>query len=223
MSRYDIDYINCLDIIAYASIDKAVANNRSPIPEHSMSNDGPCAPPPPPPLPPSPRKQLKTSPFVLKVRSAPSDCFYQASEPPALTDLSEPPTGPYFVYGTLMDPAMLSDVVGLDDKPKLRPAKVVGYSSMLWGQYPALRDGPQGAEVHGAVYHVQSTAEGKRLAEYETNSYKTKPCLIQYTDGGEPAEEYGHVFMFVGNPRDLEEGDFDLETWLKRMGRRLAS
>lgn len=122
-----------------------------------------------------------------------------------------------------MDPAMLADVLGVEDKPQLRSAKVVGYSRKLWGPYPALRDGPQGAEVNGAVYHVQSTADGKRLAEYETNSYRAKPCLIQYTDEGEPAEQYGHVFMFVGNPRDLEDGDFDLETWLKRMGRQLES
>ena len=117
---------------------------------------------------------------------------------------------------------MLADVVGLEDEPNLRPAKIVGYSCKLWGQYPAMQDGPQGAEVKGAVYHVQSVAHGKRLAEYETNNYKAKPCLIQYTDGVEPAEDYGNVFMFVGNPRDLEEGEFDLGTWLKRMGRQPA-
>lgn len=114
---------------------------------------------------------------------------------------------------------MLTDILSLEEEPTLRPAKIVGYERKLWGQYPAMQDGPQGAEVKGTVYHVQSVAHAKRLAEYETNNYRAKPCLIQYTDGGEPAKDFGRVFMFVGNPRDLEEGDFDLQTWLRRMGR----
>lgn len=117
---------------------------------------------------------------------------------------------------------MLADVLELDHEPTLRPAKLVGYSCRLWGQYPAMQQGPQDVAVPGAVYPVQSTNDGKRLAEYETNSYSIEACLMQYTDGKEPAEDMGHVFMFAGNPRDLEEGDFDLATWLKRMGRKPA-
>jgi gamma-glutamylcyclotransferase (GGCT)/AIG2-like uncharacterized protein YtfP len=117
-----------------------------------------------------------------------------------------------------MDPQMLADVLGLDQVPELRPAKVVGYSCKLWGQYPALQDGPQDAEVRGAVYHVQSVAHGKRLAEYEINSYKAMPCLIRYTDGKSPVENDGHAFLFVGNPRDLEGGDFALLKWRERVG-----
>lgn len=183
-----------------------------------MSNNPPPPPPPAPPLPPN-SSQTKESPFVLKVRGAPEDWFYQAPEPPALGDLFEPSAGPYFVYGTLMDRTMLADILGLEEKPELRPAKIVGYSCKLWGQYPAMQDGPQDTEVHGAVYNVPSVAYAKRLAEYETNSYHAKPCLIQYTDGKEPAEDFGHVFMFVGNQRDLQDGEFSLEVWLKRMGR----
>lgn len=112
---------------------------------------------------------------------------------------------------------MLKDVLGLRKEPSLRPAKIVNYHRKLWGQYPAMLDGPGGAEVAGAVYHVQSPGQGKRLAEYETNSYVAKPCKIQYTDGGQPVQEYGHVFMFVGNPQDLEDGEFDLAVWRRRM------
>ncbi|KAL2214425.1 hypothetical protein CC79DRAFT_1300421 [Sarocladium strictum] len=187
-----------------------------------MSDNPPLPPPAAPPLP-SSSSQPKESPFVLKVRSAPKDWFYQPPEPPALVDLFEPPTGPYFVYGTLMDATMLADVLDLEGKPELRPAKIVGYSRKLWGQYPAMQDGPQDAEVDGAVYHVQSVAHAKRLAEYETSSYRAEPCLIQYTDGKEPADDYGHVFMFIGNQRDLKDGEFNLEVWLKRMGREPAS
>ncbi|KAF5702585.1 poly(A) polymerase pla1 [Fusarium mundagurra] len=185
-----------------------------------MSDDPRRRPPPAPPLPPAlPKKNSKESPFALKVRNVPEDWFYRPTMPQAQADLSEPPTGPYFVYGTLMDPKMLVDVLRLKYKPKLRPAKIVGYSKKLWGRYPAMQDGPQDGEVSGFVYHVQSAAHAKRLAEYETNSYTAKPCLIQYTDGKEPAEEFGYVFMFVGHPRDLQEGEFDLGKWLKRVGR----
>ncbi|KAJ4256815.1 hypothetical protein NW762_008911 [Fusarium torreyae] len=189
-----------------------------------MSDHMPRSPPPAPPLPPSVNKnQARESPFTLKVRRAPEDWFYQPPKPPAQVDLFEPPTGPYFVYGTLMDPIMLADVLGLESQPKLRPAKIEGYSRKLWGQYPAMQDGPLGAQVSGSVYCVRSVAHAKRLAEYETDSYEAKPCLIQYTDGKEPVEDFGHVFMFVGNPRDIQDGEFDLEKWLKRMGRQPAS
>ncbi|KAF4947834.1 hypothetical protein FGADI_10113 [Fusarium gaditjirri] len=185
-----------------------------------MSDETPRPPPPAPPPPPAFNKRAsRESPFVLKVRNALEDWFYLPPKPPTQADLFEPPTGPYFVYGTLMDPKMVADVLGLKDKPALRPAKIMGYSRKLWGQYPAMQQGPQDAEVSGAVYYVQSVAHAKRLAQYETNSYRAKPCVIQYTDGNEPTEDSGHVFMFVGNPRDLHEGEFDLGKWLKRVGR----
>ncbi|RFN47281.1 poly polymerase [Fusarium flagelliforme] len=184
-----------------------------------MAGDEPRPPPPAPPLPPTLHdKRTKNSSFALKVRHAPEDWFYRPPERSAHVDPSELPTGPYFVYGTLRDPQMLADVLGLDKVPELRPAKVVGYSCKLWGQYPALQDGPKDAEVSGAVYHVQSAAHGKRLAEYETNSYKARPCLIRYTDGELPVDDDGHVFVFVGNPRDLEEGDFSLAKWREQVG-----
>ncbi|KAH7153919.1 hypothetical protein DER46DRAFT_389932 [Fusarium sp. MPI-SDFR-AT-0072] len=185
-----------------------------------MSDDTPRPPPPAPPLPPAlPKKQSKESPFISRARNVPEDWFYRPPKPPAQADLFEPPTGPYFVYGTLIDPKMLADVLRLKDQPALRSAKIIGYSRKLWGQYPAMQDGPQDAQVSGAVYYVQSVAHAKRLAEYETNSYRAKPCFIQYTDGREPAEDFGHVFMYVGNPQDLQEGKFDLGKWLKRVGR----
>ncbi|CVL07012.1 hypothetical protein FPRO04_12110 [Fusarium proliferatum] len=184
-----------------------------------MSDDT-SRPPPAPPLPPAlPKKQSKASSFKPRVRRDPEDWFYQPPRHAAQADLFEPPTGPYFVYGTLMDPKMLADILGLKEKSTMRPAKIRGYARKLWGQYPAMQDGPQDAQVSGSVYHVQSVAHAKRLAQYETNNYRAKPCLIQYTDGKEPAEDSGHVFMFVGNPRDLKEGEFDLGKWLKRMGR----
>ncbi|KAH8431696.1 uncharacterized protein LDX57_009350 [Aspergillus melleus] len=88
----------------------------------------------------------------------------------------------------------------------------------MWGQYPALVDAP-GSIVEGYVYIVETAEDGKKLAAYETSSYSTESCLIRYTDKQEPSQDLGHTFKFIGNPRDLSEGTFDLRSWLKMMGR----
>lgn len=177
-------------------------------------------PPPPPPLPPS-RPDQKEPPFRLKARSAPPDWFYQAPIPPPLTDRPAAPTGFYFFYGTLMDPKMPTEILDLDPetKPELRPGKILGYETKLWGQYPALIKGPPGSVVEGMAYNVQTVEDGEKLAAYETRYYETQPCPIKYTDNKEPATEDGNVFMFAGDPRELSEGGFDLKVWLRRMGR----
>ncbi|KAI9658466.1 MAG: hypothetical protein M1831_003904 [Alyxoria varia] len=132
-----------------------------------------------------------------------------------------PPTGPYFLYGTLRDPSMLSGVIGLSSKPTLRPAYITGYKRKLWGPYPALVEGDPDEEVEGFVYDVHSREDAGKLASYETKNYTASPCRIRYSprDGAMPVCGDGHVFVFVGRRRDLSEGNFDLEAWMKRMGR----
>ena len=44
---------------------------------------------------------------------------------------------------------------------------------------------------------------GRGLASYETDNYRADPCRIDYTDGNEPVDDFGYVFKFVGNVRDL--------------------
>lgn len=176
------------------------------------------APPPPPPPPHPEDPSQKVSPFVKKLRIAPPGYFFQPERQPPLRDLFAAPTGPYFFYGTLSDPAMLQDVLGLETKPRLRPATILGYECKLWGQYPALLDAPEKV-VHGAVYHVETEEHGERLASYETDNYQADPCHIEYIDGDQPVDGIGYVFKFVGNARDLSDGDFDLGTWLRRMKR----
>lgn len=189
-----------------------------------MASNNP--PPPPPPKPENP--QSKISPFVQKLRSASPNYFYQAPSPSPspLVDLFDAPTGPYFFYGTLIDPSILREVLGLDPAEAeqrkadfdLRPAHIIGYECKLWGQYPALLDAP-GSVVDGAVFRVRTLQEGERLAAYETGNYHTVPCRIRYTDGKEPEDDIGYVFQFVGDHRELSEGKFDLRVWLRRMGR----
>lgn len=175
------------------------------------------APPPPPPPPPD-DPSAKVSPYVMKLKTVHPDNFFHTQRP---SNLKDPPTGLYFFYGTLTDPSMVREILGLETKPEFRPAYITGFQCKLWGQYPALVDASD-AVVEGAVYHVQTVDHGEKLAAYETNNYRTHPCRIHYTDGLEPKNEDGHAFVFQGNPKDLSEGVFDLRTWLKRMGRHAA-
>lgn len=189
-----------------------------------MAEDGDQGlPPPPPPSNPS----TKISPYVQNLRSAPPSYL---SQPPKPVDhsLNLAPTGIYFFYGTLSDPALLAEILDLNGEPVFRPACVRGFECKLWGQYPALLSGSgpgsasgssSGSVVEGAAYHVQTVQHAERLAEYETRSYRAEPCVIKYADVEEPREERGFVFVFVGDRREISEGKFDLRVWLRRMGR----
>jgi hypothetical protein len=157
----------------------------------------------------------------MKLRSAPPGYFFRPERPPPHKDPFVAPTGAYFFYGTLSDPVMLRDVLGLEIVPQLRPASIIGYECKLWGQYPALLDAPEKV-VHGVVYHVETEEHGERLASYETDNNRADPCRINYidgNDGNEPEDGFGHVFKFVGNVKDLSDGIFDLRTWLRRVKR----
>ncbi|KAJ5246118.1 hypothetical protein N7468_001101 [Penicillium chermesinum] len=76
--------------------------------------------PPPPPPPPPVNLLSKVSPAVLKLKTKQRDPFFRA--PAEIT----PPTGAYFFYGTLLDPNMLVEILGLDQTPTLRPASLDG-------------------------------------------------------------------------------------------------
>lgn len=115
---------------------------------------------------------------------------------------------------------MLVKILDLNHEPTLRPASLDGYECKSWGQYPALLKGEPGGEIEGAVYDVGSLEHAAKLAEYETSSYRPTGCAIRFLDGREPAHTAGYVFLFVGNPRDLGEGCFDLEKWLESVGSR---
>ncbi|PLB54856.1 hypothetical protein P170DRAFT_432429 [Aspergillus steynii IBT 23096] len=175
----------------------------------------------PPPLPPPPSNpRSKISPSVLKLRTTPPST-YQPPKPPPSADLPPAPTGPYFFYGTLTDPSMIAEILDLAQELELRPASVLGYKCKMWGHYPALVDEP-GSTVEGAVYHVDTVEDGERLAAYETRNYRAESCVVRYADNQGPSQDFGYAFKFVGDPRELTEGNFELRTWLRRMGRQKA-
>lgn len=162
----------------------------------------------------------RVSPFISKFQNASGGyCFELEERARQIKPIAPPPTGPYFFYGTLMDPSLLSEILELPTKPTLRPAKLAGYSLKLWGQYPALLGGFTGNIIQGMVYNVETEAIGGRLAEYETKAYRAAPCMIQFTDAQEPPEVDGWTFEYAGNPMDISDGEFDLDVWLQRMGR----
>lgn len=188
---------------------------------------GASDPPQPPPMPvkglnhPPSRLKMssKVSPFIEKLQNASQGYSFDSQVRPQPIDSLAPPTGLYFFYGTLMDPSLFSEILSLPEKPILRPAKLVGYSLKLWGQYPALVDGPTGAVVEGMVCDIQTQKHAERMAEYETSAYRPMACRIRFLDGNEPREAGGTTFKYIGNPIDLSEGNFDLAVWLRRMRR----
>ena len=98
----------------------------------NQGDKGAASSSPLPPPPPAPEDlSLKVSPFIKKLRSAPPGYFFQPERTPPYIDLFAIPTGPYFFYGTLSDPAMLRDVLSLETEPQLRPATIIGYECKL--------------------------------------------------------------------------------------------
>jgi hypothetical protein len=120
-------------------------------------SDQSSAPPAPPPLPVPSRHEPHPSLSHFKIAEEESGfwkrfqyaegAFYEASDPGPPVGPLALRTGPYFFYGTLMDPSMLMEILELKEKPTLRPAKIGHYSCKRWGQYPALINGPQGGIV----------------------------------------------------------------------------
>lgn len=173
-------------------------------------------PPPAPPPPPPPARSHKQAPIALKVREASEGWgFVSRVEEPVSTPLA----GKYFFYGTLQDPGILSEVLGLNSKPVLEPASVIGYGLKLWGQYPALVDNASSEAVHGSMFEVPNEFAAAKLAYYETNAYRPKPVSIYTRNGPEEVIYEGFTFLYAGNPADLSDGAFELDTWLRRMGR----
>lgn len=178
-------------------------------------------PPPPPPPPPPEDPSSKVSKYVQKLKTLPPDRFFRAANRPTQAGSLETPTGFYFFYGTLTDPSMVREILGLESDPDFRPAYVKGFKCKLWGQYPALVDTPDSV-VEGAVYHVRTVEHGKKLAAYETSNYCAFPCYIYYSDGLKPEKHHGYAFKYQGDPKELSDGAFDLRIWLRRMGRHAA-
>ena len=189
------------------------------MPSHEKKKSTTQIPPPPPPPPAGPRSPLSS--LTSRIRTAlPERFFLSAQEKPR----DPAPEGVYFFYGTLLDPGMLVEILGLDNSPELRPAFIEGFDCKLWGQYPALTpcsDASGRGVIKVAAYRVDSSEDAEKLAEYETHHYMPCPCEIKYIDDIQtPIAEKGFGFVFVGNKMDLKDGIFNLRAWRKLMGKK---
>ncbi|KAL8911763.1 MAG: hypothetical protein Q9172_007615 [Xanthocarpia lactea] len=119
----------------------------------------------------------------------------------------------YFFYGSLMDSGNVAWILDLAKEPKLRPARIEGYRTMLWGPFPALIRADN-QSVSGVTYRVESHAEVERqvteLQNVEGEDYERERVRILYDDD---SWEWGWTFVWRGDMTELREGVFDLETW----------
>ena len=154
---------------------------------------------------------------------------YKASEDPQLhfssqarspgyskTDWPQTPfsEGYFFFYGTLMDSATLASVLQLSEPSQMRPARVIGYTTKLWGKYAALVSGKPFQPVDGLAYEVRLREEWDRLRAYHSDHYDLVPILIDFLDSGEQEVE-GFAFEWRGDPEELQNGSFSLEKSLQ--------
>ncbi|TVY79055.1 hypothetical protein Focb16_v009315 [Fusarium oxysporum f. sp. cubense] len=187
-------------------------------------------PPPPPPFPPLPPVPPKTTPTGFEPKEsldkdepAPEGCVLYAhsnSNPPDPCPYHYKPVY-YFFYDGLRNPAVLQVVLEASEPPKLRDAKVLGYSLAPRGRYTSLIEGQPGSGVLGRAVQVQSAEEEYKLGWYQTSAYILAPCLIQFIDGGEPREVAGLVFIDAGDQRAWRTMRFDYKAWKSQMGTRL--
>jgi hypothetical protein len=116
----------------------------------------------------------------------------------------------FFFYGTLMDPDLLSRVIGRMIAPRaLRPALVHGYrrSAVRGANFPVvLRD--RIASVKGVVLAGVSVVERDRLADFEGDRYVLVPSLAEFRERlPKPVllfEPKAGAFSATGRPWSLE-------------------
>lgn len=107
----------------------------------------------------------------------------------------------YFFYGTLADPQILTQHLGLDEKPSFQPAHVCGGQIRSWaGKYRALVDAPMESRAFGSAFLVSSREQEDALRFYETDKYAVVRCRI-ITENDTVA---GLTFRFTGTERDLD-------------------
>lgn len=89
----------------------------------------------------------------------------------------------YFLYGTLAQTEVLSDLLGID--PVYHDAKISRGVLGSWGNYKALLDDPsQRNTVHGKAFLVTCKEDEEALCLYETEAYEIVRCRIEIDEGG---------------------------------------
>ena len=118
---------------------------------------------------------------------------------PSVSPLQEEYPVWYFFYGSLVEPAILSQVLSLPYTkfpPIMTPARIYGGIIKSWGgKYKALVDGTDDDIVHGSAYQVQDRESEESLLLYETEKYEVVRCVIKSAD----RDFSGLTFRFIGS------------------------
>ncbi len=143
---------------------------------------------------------------------------FQANVKPSLPPYTYVPK-PFFFYGSLMDPLQLQQILQLPAPPVLKPARVQSYRIMLWGQYPALVDGPATSYVDGVAYVVETEEQQNMLKRYETDVYRVAGIRITIDE----ERVFGRTFMWADDTTELTEGTWSLDEWKNGVEEEMAS
>ncbi|KAK4200651.1 hypothetical protein QBC40DRAFT_68080 [Triangularia verruculosa] len=128
----------------------------------------------------------------------PNSC--NANDPACLPTQNQYPVV-YFVYGTLMNPAILKGKLTLDTEPVYKRARIRGGLLKTWGnKYNAVVDAPQmdhnKAIVDGCAFTVENSMQEDALCHYETDKYEVVRCTIELPEECKVVK--GLTFRFVG-------------------------
>lgn len=126
------------------------------------------------------------------------------------------PDGPklFFFYGTLQLPQILQRVLGLQETPTLREAKISGYRIRMWGRYPALVKVPSSTITVGKAWIMHVESHLARLAYYETRNYRLEAVEIAFEGSEDGMTSSGFTFVWNGAEEDLKDGEFDADRFL---------
>jgi gamma-glutamylcyclotransferase (GGCT)/AIG2-like uncharacterized protein YtfP len=123
----------------------------------------------------------------------------------------------FFVYGTLMDAAIVARVTGLSvTAAHLRPATLDGYRRVRVAErhYPALVPF-DGGRVEGRLFRNVPPEAQRRLATYEDDTYEAQWVRVKGVGGVKV-----QALAFVAGPKmQLTDEDWNYDEWC-RMHRR---
>lgn len=135
--------------------------------------------------------------------------------------MNETTPRPLFVYGTLralplLAWALTGDASNTSVVSRLaRPAKVHGYArhALKNRDYPAVvKKADEASTVDGYLLTLQTTSQRKKLDDFEGETYKVTPVLVELEDG---SMVDGDMYVWDGDMDDVSTEPWELETFVK--------
>ncbi|EEH10168.1 predicted protein [Histoplasma capsulatum G186AR] len=142
--------------------------------------------------------------YYAEDMSTSSVCYAPAEWYSADWQNDGPKTGWYFLYGALANESKLAEVIGYENHPDLRPAKMLGYKLMLCGVHLVLTDGSSTEEVQGKAVLVELPLHARRLQGYMAKVLKAESCRI-HLDGPDAEVVDGYAFFWDGIMSELRK------------------